>query len=194
MENRVIGDLVILYGSSASGKTRILELFKTYLGVSYVVGRKYSTRERRITDSKDMRVGLHRIDKSICDISYSRYGNEYGISTNEILDCMNKKKIYGLVIQDIEAIKELKNTFQNAKIFYVYRNLSKNIFDEISESRGTNKHESDKRINMFADMFDDYIENLDIFSDVILNISDIESLKIIIKHLSSRLLVSSNAT
>ncbi len=149
-------------------------------GLSFVIGRKYSTRPRRYNDPPDMRVGLPSIDPSVCDIIYSRYGHHYGLSTAEIQSSIDAGAYYGVVIQDIDALKKLREHFLNSRCMFVYRALTNKQFDEISQSRGTGSEETSLRFSLFQESISDYYRNASIFTDIILNVGTIDDLRTLI--------------
>jgi guanylate kinase len=150
------------------------------------VGRKYSTRPRRKTDAADMRVGLFSIDPSVCDIVYSRYGHEYGLSSREIDDCLKSGSHFALVLQDIATVRLLASRYPSSRRVFVYRPLTETKFMELSKQRGTAESESEIRFGTAAQFTNDYYANLEIFTDTLLNAGSLAQLQ-----RATRVLVSS---
>ena len=175
--------LIMLYGASGVGKSHILNIIKKNVYQEVDIGKKYSTRARRLNDNSDMRVGLASIDTDLCDLVYSLYGYDYGIDTNEIIQSIKAGRIFIMVVQDICTIKKLKNKISKTTTIFVYRTFDKNNYNEIVQERGVNNQDKEVRIKSYSIIHNEYLDNIGLFDDVILNIGDINRLSKTTNHI-----------
>lgn len=182
------GNLIIVFGGSGSGKSTVLAALKSGLGERFVEGRKLSTRLRRQNDPIDMRVGQPKEAFQVCDIQYERYGHLYGITSTEIKEQLDAGKCFGLVIQDVHALRTTKRLFPNCYVWYVVRPLSEDRFRDISAQRQTPSDEVNHRLRARRSVHSEYVESLDLFDGVILNLgSEAQLVKLAIHQLNTSL-------
>jgi len=138
---------------------------------------KYTTRQKRANDED---VICKSDIPEMCDIRYEQYGNLYGLDSEEFYKLLRMEKTPILVINDIRAIEDMKSIFGDLVIpLFLYRRPAN--LDEFMQEEKERVKEGDggdvlgvarTRFEKAQAISRIYIENIQMFDHVILNIDN----------------------
>jgi guanylate kinase len=193
-----MANIITLTGQSQCGKSTVINLFMESENEFFRPERikKYTTRKGRAND-EDV-ICKSEIPPN-CDILYEQYGNLYGLDSDMFYKMLRQGKTSIVVINDIRAIEDLRSIFGDLIIsLFLYRKPADlNEFEKEEKERvKETKGEKDKIIADIAKTRYEkaqaisriYIENIQMFDHVILNIDNhIEYTKTQIRHIIEEL-------
>ena len=129
------GKVVLIHGPSGSGKSSFLEAIQSLRGMNCRLLTKYTTREARLGDQLVEIRSAPQLPESH-DIRYSMYGNEYGLSSEEIEKALASDGLSVAVVSDLKTLEGLKARFHsNAIVVYLQRDLGD---EEVAQSLARN--------------------------------------------------------
>jgi guanylate kinase len=170
----------ILFGAPGGGKSLSCELLENLSDYSAVTIQKESTRLKRNSDNKEIKI----VDKisNDCDIRYSQYGNDYGFSSKDIWNILKQKKSAIIIVNDIRTIRILNKKFGNlTHSIYIHSNIDRHKIFKISKQRYPDKSDDflsadvSRRIEKIKTVHRKYIENTALFQSAIINIYEINN-------------------
>lgn len=108
-----------------------------------------------------------------CDVVYEHYTRRYGFRISNIVSEVASNKHVVIIVNEIRAIRELRNLFGPLVVpIFVYRSARIDTA-ALMESRGsTDEREVDRRKRKAAVILRRYMENIELYSHVILNTTD----------------------
>lgn len=193
------GKIITLSGVSGSGKSFIanqlvknhnFEKIKIYVSrplrpleisqmdngevpdVIPVVG-KYNDGEKTLEEQKELEPKrVEAFLKLKLPITYSNYGNYYGISTEEIDKCIESGKNAVIISSDICVIRDLKNIYKDNCIpCYIHRTIAENedAFIEMAKARQDSVESAKKRFKTAMNIYERYTQNIELFEYTMLN-------------------------
>ncbi len=182
-----MGRIITLTGPSQSGKSTAKDFFLKHShkegeedGWYYPISiPKYNTRKPRKDDKPDEVISRKVLPKK-CDLVYQQYDVRYGFSSKDLLKKLQEGFICLIVINDVRTISEVKRIFGKlCKSIYLHRQaISKADFIAEAKKRGNNDDKMiEKRIKKAEAIYRIYIENIDLFDNVLLNSSNEENLE-----------------
>lgn len=181
--------LYIFFGPSGCGKSAILEAVLKDIPNSSI-HQKETTRPPRRKESGSGTADLKFVDSIDTDNSvliYSLYGHDYSVREDLILKAIEGKENHFVIVNDIDAVKKMKEIYLNATTIFVHSNPQ-----EIPERffKRDTLDDFDKRKKRIKNQYDIYIKNLVYFDYVILNLWRIDEavvqLKEIVKYIDKK--------
>lgn len=186
-----MGHIITLTGAAHCGKSEISKMFMDCAGKYFAPIRieKYTTRKRRKND-EDVKC-VDKIPKE-CDLVYEQYGVRYGLELEELYEYLEHGHTPIIVINDIRAVEDLKSVFGSLVIsLFLYRRpavyeefymeekerASENITNEDIKRNARTRYEKAQAIYRI------YIENIQLFDRVILNVFQLETTRIQVNHI-----------
>ena len=174
--------VVTLTGPSQCGKSTIRDFFINRANAKFkpVIFKKYSTRSAR-GESEDDTIFCSEIPRH-CDLVYEQYGERYGFRFDDIYEHLEKGESPIIVLNDVRAVDDVRTALRPQVIsFFLYRRppTMDNFYEE--EKRRAEKRISEKtifdtaqkRYNKAKAIYRIYIENIQLFDRVILNVDDL---------------------
>lgn len=167
-----------VYGSSGSGKSKLMEIV-TGLAPNVTIHRKDTTRTPRAGEDEqtlDLRFVeekefSERQKEGEYDIAYYKYGGMYGVRRDQIVEAFQEKQVHYVIIRDINALKDFKMMYSDAKALYIHAN-PENIPRNLKARDGVKAEERMKRT---VQEYYEYLDNSTAFDHVILNFWDIDN-------------------
>ena len=173
--------IITLTGPSQCGKSTIRNFFINRANAKFkpVIFKKYSTRPAR--ESEDDTICRDKIPHH-CDLVYEQYGERYGFRFDDLYDHLEKGESPIIVLNDVRAVEDVRTALRPQVIsLFLYRQPpNKDKFHE-EEKRRASEDVSEKIIfDMAQKRYDKakaiyriYIENIQLFDNVILNVDDL---------------------
>lgn len=193
-----MANIITLTGASHCGKSFVRNMFlqetnENFKPVLYV---KETTRLARINDDD-----VKHVDKisDECDFVYEQYGVRYGFSFDNLFDHLKKGESPIIVVNDVRAVEDLRTAAGDQVVsLFIYRrppDLSAFEKEELSRLKGTSKEELDMaketariRRDKAVAIHRIYIENIYLFDNVILNITnEEEKTRIQVEHIIDKM-------
>ena len=172
--------VVTLTGPSQCGKSTIRNFFMNKRNTKFnpVIFKKYTTRKPRSTD--DDVICVNRIP-SECDLVYEQYGVRYGIRFDDLYEHLERGESPIIVLNDVRAVEDVRTAlWPQVLSLFLYRqppDLNKFIEEEtkraIQLSREDIRDIAQSRFDKAKSIYRIYIENIQLFDHVILNIGDL---------------------
>ena len=162
--------IYVIFGASGSGKTTLLDIIKSnYDNVD--VHKKATTRNVRLYDDDDEIVSMPLgIPTEKYDYIYSQYGYEYGIEKLQIEKSFSQKRLHFIICNDVETIEKLKNDFRGkVTVIFLFFNAPREVLEQIQRTRKISDDEIDVRLNKIQYLNQVFIENPNLFDEVIKN-------------------------
>ena len=178
-----MANIITLTGASRCGKSFIRNLFleaknEVFNPIMFI---KETTRPARAND--DDVIHRDRISEK-CDFVYEQYGVRYGFSFDELYDHLQKGESPIVVVNDIRAVEDLRVAVGEQVVsLFIYRQPPKlqDFIDEELKRLKDKNNESDRekaikaahvRMEKAVAIHRIYIENIYLFDNVILNITN----------------------
>ena len=178
-----MANIITLTGASRCGKSFIRNLFleaknEVFNPILFI---KETTRPARAND--DDVIHRDRISEK-CDFVYEQYGVRYGFSFDELYDHLQKGESPIVVVNDIRAVEDLRVAVGEQVVsLFIYRQPPKlqDFIDEELKRLKDKNNESDRekaikaahvRMEKAVAIHRIYIENIYLFDNVILNITN----------------------
>lgn len=186
MSDKIKNFIITLTGPSGCGKTTLikqimgLEEKLSTQGIKFYPYRvpKYGTRSLRSTEIKDdlegKGVDLISVDHipESCKLKYQTYGKKYGLELYKISNLLEDGKTPIIVINDIRVVEELKKSFPERVLsLFLFREVPRRdtFLKEASLRGNVTDSETEERFNKATAIYRTFIENIGLFSRVILN-------------------------
>ena len=191
--------IITLTGPAHCGKSTISHMFEKFTGNGFypVHIPKYTTRTQRRND-EDV-ICVEKIPPN-CDLVYEQYGVRYGVELNKLYKKLEQGYTPIIVINDIRAVEDLKIILGSLVYsVFIYRKpaIYEDFFCEEKERASENSLEIDieknarTRYEKAQAIYRIYIENIQLFDKVILNIAKKEDtlfqVKCIVENLQCQL-------
>lgn len=170
--------IITLTGPAHCGKSLISRMFLECKNENFdpLHVSKYTTRQARIND-EDV-ICVKKIPKE-CDVVYEQYGVRYGIELENLYKLLEQGKTPIIVVNDIRAVEDIKAALGSLVIsIFLYRKAA--IYDEFyleEKERATNniieeeiRKTAQTRFEKAQAIYRIYIENIQLFDRVILNV------------------------
>lgn len=183
--------IITLTGPAYCGKSTISRMFISYKGKNFdpVYVSKYTTRQARAND-EDV-ICVKKIPKE-CDVVYEQYGVRYGIELESLYKLLEQGKTPIIVVNDIRAVEDIKAALGSLVIsIFLYRKAA--VYDEFyleeKERAADNVIEEEirktaqTRFEKAQAIYRIYIENIQLFDRVILNVFDQKHTKMQVENI-----------
>lgn len=168
--------VLTITGPSGSGKSELVKIIQDLRSDDFdpVLVPKWTTRQRRRADGPEVRFA--KVLPGNCDIAYEQYGVRYGLQRRTLWDCVAKGQTPIVILNDVRAVEDTRLQFGSmARAIYVFRKApSYEDLMTLSKQRGAveGDDESYRRFLKGIMIHRIYIENLQLFDWVILNVHD----------------------
>lgn len=183
--------IITLTGPAHCGKSTIGQMFMDYKDSFFIPKNipKYTTRSPRVND-EDV-ICVDKIPKK-CDVVYEQYGVRYGIQLESLYKSLESGETPIIVVNDIRAVEDIKTALGSLVVsIFLYRKaaLYEDFYQEEKEraSEGSIDKEIEKtaqtRYEKAQAIYRIYIENIQLFDKVILNVFDKNATKKQVKHI-----------
>lgn len=126
------------------------------------------------------------LKKLKCDLVYEQYGNQYGIRFAELYECMKRGESPIVILNDVRTVEDIKVYLgKKCLSMFIFRSSPDiNEYKKIGQERHTSNIEIENRYRKATSIYRIYIENIQLFDKLILNVKQgDESLKIILEQL-----------
>ncbi len=184
--------IITLTGPSACGKGIVTSEIIKYSSELQTKGKEFYpfmfkkdvTRNYRVTEALKIVSGLKgEIDVNSVDcipekddLVYRTYGDEYALSTKALRKELNSGKTPIVVVNDIRVVEELKKIFKGKVLsLFIFRHIIPDIEQHKkagSERGGVSGTKILSRYEKAVALYRVYIENIQIFDRVILNVRE----------------------
>jgi guanylate kinase len=193
-----MANIITLTGASHCGKSFVGNLFLSLKSDNFnpVIFKKYTTRNMRINDD-DVQC-VTEIPRK-CDFVYEQYGVRYGFSSDEVFEHLKRGETPIIVVNDIRAVEDLQTAIGSQVLsFFIYRRPPQQecfVAEELSRVKGIDEKSRKKAVETAQRRNEKavaihriYIENIHLFDNVILNITDAqEKTSEQVKHIVEKL-------
>jgi len=161
--------IYIIFGASGSGKTTLLDIIKSnYDNVDVHV--KATTRKVRLYDDDEIVSIPLGIPTDKYDYIYSQYGYEYGIEKAQIKKSLSLNRPHFIICNDVETVEKIKNDFRGkVTVIFLFFNAPREVLEQIQKTRKISDDEVDVRLNKIGYLNQVFIENPNLFDEVIKN-------------------------
>ena len=177
--------IITLTGPAHCGKSTISQMFMEYQknGFYPVPIPKYTTRKQRKNDED-----VICVDKlpAVCDLVYEQYGVRYGVELKKLYSELELGHSPIVVVNDIRAVEDLKSILGSLVYsIFLYRKpaIYQEFYDEEMERAKEGAtieyitQNARTRFEKAQAIYRIYIENIQLFDKVILNVSQKENTK-----------------
>ena len=161
--------LFLIDGATGAGKSTILEYLHSTYTKRIVVGRKLTTRQRRIGDNEWEFEFVENIPNNQLRYSFASLGNHYAINFEELTNALSQGLTYAVTLVDKTILKQLSSDFKTASV-YVYRPLTDENLQSLLVSRGSDAKDWQSRKKEVESIGADYLDKIDIYNHIILNV------------------------
>lgn len=168
-------ELVLIDGSTGSGKSTILDYLRNTYSQVFYVGSKYTTRDKRVGDNSWEFKFVDEIPESYKKFSFGSVGKYYAVDFDEIKSAVKNEKTYVITCVD-KATQMALGTYFRTIVIYVYRNWSVKDLDELFSSRASSKEDAKIRRDEVDSIPIEYMEKIENYKHVILNVGTKENL------------------
>ena len=177
-------EIILLDGASGVGKSTILQYLKNEYSDQLYVGSKLTNRQGRIGDTEWEFKFVEIIPKN-SKYSFQSVGYYYAIDFEELTNIIKQGITYVISCTDRNTIEKIKNDFPTISI-YVYRAQTRMQVNQLLIDRGL-QNEIDIKIRLaeYDLIISKYIENINLYDYVILNIGTVHELYCQISNLLS---------
>lgn len=183
--------IITLTGPAHCGKSTIRQMFMECEDKDFrpVMVKKYTTRMERKNDD-DVEC-VSKIPRE-CDLVYEQYGVRYGLELTKLYDLLERGKTPIVVINDIRVVEELKTIAGDlvCSLFLYRKPASYEDFYKEENERATSemkKNEIEKTARIRYDkaqaIYRIYIENIQLFDKVVLNVASKEKTRIQVERI-----------
>lgn len=182
--------LITLTGASGSGKSSAIRAF---LEKEDAVFRpetipKFTTRKPREDDNLDEVKCVKTLPKKL-DLIYQQYDVRYGLAANQLSSALDQGRSPIVVLNDVRTISEVKALFGDLVLsIYVFRSApSRRSFEDVAKARGQKVEDNldlEKRLKKAEAIYRIYIENIHLFSRVLLNTRGYQELDLQVSKIS----------
>lgn len=177
-----MANIITLTGASHCGKSFVRNMFLQEANDDFkpVLFVKETTRAARVND--DDVVHVDRISDE-CDFVYEQYGVRYGFSFDKLYEHLKNGESPIIVVNDVRAVEDLRTAAGDQVVsLFIYRRppdlasfeaeelhrLKGTSNDELLQAKVTARTRRDKAVAIHRI----YIENIYLFDNVILNITN----------------------
>lgn len=177
--------IITLTGPSMAGKSTAIDLFLKTKMDNYkpICIPKFNTRKKR-DDDRDFEVTTCSSLPIECDLVYQQYDVRYGLSSKDIIRKLSEGYTCIIILNDVRTISEMKRIFGDLCIsVFVYRKTP--TIEQFEMRSHIENNEILKRLKKAEAIYRIYIENIELFDNVIINSFGINELKKQIKHIVS---------
>ena len=168
--------VITITGTSTAGKsTFVRRLCSERVGTFEPdLVRKFTTRAARDDDGLEIST-VDSIPDS-CDLIYEQYGVRYGLDTSELYDRLSRGRSPVVILNDARSLYEMKYRFGRlCSCLFVFRDVPNEAgFRERVASRGQfEEAEMARRLSKSAATYRLFVENIQLFDSIILNVRDL---------------------
>jgi len=168
--------IFIIVGGTYSGKDELVVAMQQIEKSRIVNYPKATNRPKRQDDRGELRHFEFNIPEEF-NITYSKQGFIYGISTQEIWGSLAEGKANLLIVSDFEAIDKIVKEFGNiCTIIYLHANFDLEEIKTTMLDQGVPEKEADDRILTIQNLQKMYAEQMPKFDHVLLNTVEPEDL------------------
>jgi guanylate kinase len=183
-------NLFILDGASGTGKSDFLNYVRSFHHNIAVV-EKYTTRNIRKFESKDpyYYLDLHFVDEAEFESLGLKYwynysGKKYGFSKSELEQKLSLNDNVFVIIRNSTLIKRIAEDYDFINVVPVYIYTDKiEIRNRLLSEKTYSEDQINFRLKRIKIAFEDYLNNANIYSEIIINNSSIEDYHRLIKQL-----------
>ena len=160
--------VVVVFGASGSGKSTLLELLNA-AGRQYSIHVKATDRPPRQYDDIEIKC-VSQVNSSEYEYIYQTYGHRYGIQRRQIDAALSEGRHHFIICNDIQVICALKRDYGSAiRVVLHTFDAPRDALRKIQEDRGISDDEIELRLAKTTSLYRTYIENRELFDDVISN-------------------------
>lgn len=165
--------IYVLFGPSGSGKTTLLEqVYKEY--GEKAIHKKGTTRKLRKYDDIEITSYPEGLPREIFGgekgYIYSQYGYEYGIERLQINKAIEGNYPHFVICNDIDTVQKMRKDYgANIFVVYVRFHAPRESIEAIQKARGIDDDEIELRLSKIEFLESLYIDNGDLFDDVLHN-------------------------
>lgn len=190
--------ILTLTGATGAGKSVTLRYVEQRRGPEFdpVVIQKYTTRARRTAEDEKESKPVKMMPPE-CDLVYEQYGVRYGLSLQSLHSNVAAGRTPILVVNDIRVLDEIREVFGPLmRSIYVFREIpSIDRIRALSQDRGgVSDEEITRRFRKAQSIFRIFIENIEAFDYVVMNVRGFEDLHVQIDTIISRLVATTKRT
>jgi guanylate kinase len=162
--------IVLFDGPTGVGKSLLLGYLREAYSRSIFVGKKFTTRPRRIDDSDWEFHFTPKVPEENQGYSFTSVGEYYAVNIREVRTAIAQGYTYAISCTDRGIKEALKNEFSTIVLF-VYRALTLDMLNLLLRSRGElGDRESAWRREEFSSVAAQYLAQLDLYDHVVLNV------------------------
>ena len=161
--------IYVIFGASGSGKSTLLNIVRNDLGhaSAHVKG---TTRNKRQYDEEEIVSFPDGLPEEKYQYIYSQYGYEYGIEKAQLDHAIANKIHHFVICNDLEIIQRLRRDYSDCiKVIFLRFDAPMESLEMIQRSRNITDDEIDVRINKIKLLHSLFIEQSDLFDEVIVN-------------------------
>jgi len=186
--------LLTITGATGAGKSTLLSILEATTAPNFkaVLVPKYSTRQPRLDDSPSEILTVPVIPAD-CDLVYEQYGDRYGVSLSALHEQLSNGSSPAVVINDIRVLEEIRQVFGPLmRSLYIFRSSPTSAqIARLAVARGVSTADAELvRLRKAQAIFRTYIENIELFDYVIMNVRAIPDLRRQVEALVTHLAAS----
>jgi guanylate kinase len=184
----IVTNLFLIDGVSGTGKSDLIEYVQSthhHCGVLI----KATTRELRPHEkienvSLDLKfLSTQEFDSHGFDYVYEYYGNHYGFFAVDLNTSLKEYSNVFAIIRNIELISKLKETYKPFNVVAVFIHSDLRLIAKRLRLQGRSQSQIDFRLRRLRKVYGEYIQNSNVFNDIILNNSDKRDFHLLIDNL-----------
>lgn len=167
-------NLFLIDGASGTGKSDLISYISNYKKTASYV-KKYSTREEReyekkIKEKLDLiHIKEAKFNNMLFEYSYTYFGNNYGFTKQQIDEAFAKNDNVFIIVRDVDTIHQLKHDYDHLNVVSVFVYTDKDLIVERLKEDNHTAEEIDFRISRLEMAYDSYLNNSDLYDEVLIN-------------------------
>lgn len=164
-----VRQLGLIAGPSGSGKSTVMRYLRARYSPSCVVGAKFTTRPRRITDEDWEFQFVEELPARLRPFSYTSIRWQYAIDVDAVERALNSGHSYFVICTDATVSLALSRRFPTC-VVYVHRALTTaDIRSLLAERHCTDADETRMRTAELTNAINEYALHLSLYDCVLLN-------------------------
>jgi guanylate kinase len=177
---RPVAQVLTLTGPSTGGKSTVLAILQEAASRRFrpFVIKKFTTRPSRTGDGEEIEC-VEKIPDS-CNLVYEQYGVRYGLELPKIFAALERGEAPIVILNDIRTVEDIRSLFGPlVTSLYVFRQSPslERFLASAAEREASDEDEYIRRFKKAEAIHRIYIENIQVFDSVILNVSDLKTLR-----------------